>query len=167
MSPAELVYLAVVLLVGLPSALRNWTAAALVLCYFFMQGSYYGLGITYPRPVSVLADVTVMLLIYAKQPVCDLTPYKNWKGWLAAWWLERSFWDRVILTLFPVGWCFYAIASEPWWPLYVVSLAQFIAAALDAFETYRSSRSAKAGTVAPDSSAGSPMTASWREWGYG
>lgn len=149
MSNAELVYAAVVLFIGVPAMLRNWTAAALVLCYCFMQGSYYGLGIVYPANVSFLADCTVIAMIYAKPPACDFYPYESWRHQIVACWLERSFWDRVIISLFPVGWIFYALAAAPWWPLYWISLAQLLAAASEAFETYRTTRTAKR-VSAPD-----------------
>ena len=64
MSNAEIIYAAVVLFVGIPAARWNWTAAALVMCYAFMQGSDYGLGIVYPTHVSVLADLTVIAVIF-------------------------------------------------------------------------------------------------------
>ena len=127
--------------------LKNWTAVALVLCYCFMQGSYYGLGITYPAGISMLADLTVVAIIYCKQPVCDLMPYTTWQAQLVACWLERSLWDRLIIALFPVGWVFYAFAGDPWWPLYFISLAQFVAAGFEAFENFQSARSAKAGSA--------------------
>lgn len=148
MSPAELLYAAVVVLVGLPAAFRNWTAAALVLSYVFMQGSYYGLGIVYPPIVSFLVDLTVIAVIYAKWPCCDLFPYRTLRAQFMACWLERSFWDRVVLVLFPVGWACYAWSADPWWSLYWISLAQLLAAGMEAFETYRS-RTAKRVT-APD-----------------
>lgn len=165
MSNAELIYAAVVVFIGLPAMLKNWTAAALVLCYCFMQGSYYGIGIVYPPIVGVLADLTVIALIYAKQPAHDLWPYRGRKYWLAAWWLERSFWDRVILALFPVGWIFYAFARDPWWPLYWVSLAQLLAAGYEALEAFHTTRTAKR-ALTPDPS-GFEFTTGWRDWNYG
>lgn len=166
MSNAELIYAAVVVFIGLPAALRNWTAAALVLSYAFMQGSWYGFHLAYPVSVSVLADVTVIMMIYAKQPACDLYPYRSRREQLAAFWLERSFWDRLIIAMFPVGWVFY-LSSSPWWPLYWVSLAQLLAAALEAFEKYRSTRTAKRAS-APDHPSSGFLYAPGREnRGYG
>lgn len=152
MSNAELVYAAVVLFVGLPASVKNGTAAALVICYLFMQGSYYGLHFVYPPSVLVLADCTVIAVIYCKRPAHDLYPYRDGKAQLAAFWFELSYWDRLIIGLFALGWAFYALAADPWWPLYWISLAQLIAAAFEAYETYRSTHNA--GTAAPDSSAG-------------
>ncbi len=168
MSNAELIYAAVIVLVGLPAALKNWTAAALVLSYAFMQGSFYGLGIVYPVSVSVLADMTVIALILCKAPVRDLWPFSGWKAWAAAFfWLERSFWDRIVLALFPVGWCFYAFAAQPWWPLYWCSLAQLLAASYEALETFHSTRTAKRAPAPDNRPTGFEFTHGWREWNYG
>lgn len=166
MSNAELIYAAAVVLIGLPAALRNWTAAALVLAYVFMQGSYYGLGLVYPPIVSFLTDLTVIAMIYVKPPARDLWPYENRRQQLAALWLERSFWDRLIITLFPVGWIFYAFATAPWWALYWISLAQLIPAGMEAFETH-STRTAKRAS-APDPPSSGFLFATGREFrGYG
>lgn len=149
MSNAELVYGAVVLFVGVPAARWNFTAAALVLVYAFMTISYYAFHAVYSTGFCVLADITVMAVIYAKQPARDLFPYEGWRDQLAALWLEKSFWDRIVLALFPVGWIFYAFAASPWWPLYWISLAQLLAAGLESLETYRNTRTAKRAS-APD-----------------
>ncbi len=149
MSNAELIYAAVVLFAGIPAARWNWTAAALVTSYTFMQGSYYGLGATYPVVVSVLADLTVIAAIYCKRPAVDLFPYPDWKAQAAALWLELSYWDRLVIGLFPVGWVFYIVASNPWWPLFWVSIAQLLAASYEGLEAFHSTRTAKR-AIAPE-----------------
>lgn len=169
MSFPDYLLLAVVLLVGVPAATRNATAVGLVASYFAAQGLWYFTGLVFSPKLSLLIDLSVIAVIYCKRPAYDCWPYRDWRLQLCAIWLERSYWDRIVLAAFPPMWAVYFLplsASTAFWSLYWLAIAQFIAAGGEVVQSYLSARSAKAG-VAPNSSVGSKFNTGWREWGYG
>lgn len=146
MTTAELFFLAVVVLVGIPAMRWNLTAVGLVTAYASVQVIYYATGEPLPTLNLVLLDLWVMAVIYMKEPAYDCFPYRSLAHQLACFWLERSWADRIILSLFPAAWYFYGIgdARLQWWGLYAVSLAQFVVAGGEALHTFFSPRAANA-----------------------
>ena len=157
MTTPEIIFAAVVFLVGIPSAFRNLTAAALVVAYVAVQGVYEWTGQALLIRELVCIDLGVIAAVYCKQPAYDCFPYRSFSHQLACLWLERSWADRIILSLFPAAWYFYGVAdpSLQWWGLYAVSLAQFAAAGWEALNSFLSSREANADqSDAPESPPG-------------
>ena len=153
MSWPEVLIHAVVLLVGFPAATRNATAAALCLSWLFGQSIWWITGDNLPLRYYLLADLTVLAVIYMKTPARDLFPYRSFSHQLAAFWLERSMSDRIVLGIFPIMWALYALPVSEyhrWWGLYWLCIAQFIAAAHEALQPYFAARKANAGKQ-PDS----------------
>lgn len=161
----DYLYLAVVLLVGVPAAVRvaggrlylgNATAAALVASYVAAQGLWLATGLAFEARISLLIDLTVIAAIYCKAPAHDCWPYQDWGHQLCAAWFERSLWDRIVIVIFPAMWLVYLSPLSPnaaFYGLYWLAIAQFLAAGGEALQPYLNARSAKAGS-APDSSAG-------------
>jgi len=154
----QILFAAVVFLIGIPAATRNLTAAALVLAYFVVETLYrIGGRVLEPHELACI-DLAVMALIYCKTDIphrrCRDAAgrYRDSWGQLCAFWFERSAWDRAVLALFPVAWAFYA--ADPWtqwWGMYFVALAQILAAGAETFENMRAERAANAlGRQAPD-----------------
>jgi hypothetical protein len=131
MSLPELVLWAVVLAVGIPSAWRNPTAGALVLCWVVSQTIYALTGNGLAVEYYAYPDIFVIAVIFAKREYCNLRPYRSTFHQLACVVLERSPADRFILLSYPVVWYFYTATSTPhlqYWALYLLSVAQFLAA---------------------------------------
>lgn len=170
MSFPDYLLLAVVLLIGVFASPRNMTAAALTASYFAVQGVWLATGAVFDTRITLLIDLTVIAAIYCKLPAHECWPYRDRQHQFCSLWLERSIWDRVVLSIFPVAWAVYFLplaTSTAFWYLYWLAIAQFVAAGGEALQSYLSARTANAGKAAPDSSAGSPFNANWREWGYG
>lgn len=155
MSQSELIFLAVVVVVALASAWRNLTAAAMVAVYAGVQGSYYATGETLAVRELLGLDMAVIAAIYCKperpDPWCrepDLVRFRSTWRHVAAFWLEKSVWDRIVLAIFPAVWTVYVTAPTDrfqWWMLYFLSLAQLIAAGIEPFAHNLSPREAKRG----------------------
>lgn len=120
MSTPALIMWAVVFAVGVPSAWRNPTAAALVLAKIAGWAIYKITGDNLPVEYYLFPDIFVIAVIMAKY--------------------ERSVPDRIVLLIFPIMWCLYLAPLHPfyvWWSLYYLVLAQFFAAGWESFSTYR------------------------------
>jgi hypothetical protein len=142
MSLPHIIMWAIVLVVGVPSAWRNPTAGALVLCWVVSEGVYSLTGNGLATEFFLFPDFVVIAVIAMKPEVCNFRPY------ISAWHqakcllLERSVPDRIVLLLFPVAWYFYAADIAPyyqWWALWWISVVQYLVAGFEGFsKIYRS-----------------------------
>lgn len=159
MSSAEIIFLAVVVLAGIPAARLNVTAVGLVGAYALTQGLWYFTGwghalLSHPQyriAAWIILDMTVIAIIFIKYPAFDCWPYHNRREQFRAFWCERSHADRVVLVGFALAqFCYFGLTDEwlRWWALYWISLGQFIAAGMESFGEFKA-RSAKARS-APD-----------------
>jgi hypothetical protein len=138
MTTPEIVIMAIVTVVGIPAAMRNPTAAALVMSWLAGEAIYLVTGNSLPTDFYLFPDIFVLAVIMAKQEVCNLRPYRGAWHQLKCMVLERSPADRIIMLIFPVMWVLYAAPVHPfykWWALYYLVIAQLAAAGYEAFVT--------------------------------
>jgi hypothetical protein len=167
MSTPALIMWAVVLLVGVPSAWRNPTAAALVLCWIFGEVVFVLTGNSLPVKYYAYPDIFVIAVIFAKGAYQCQYPYRSLWHQLECIVLERSPADRVVMLIFPVMWALYISALHPyylWYALWGLTIVQFLAAGWEAFSSNR--RAPKAVSDAPDIPFGSEYRFA-RARGYG
>jgi hypothetical protein len=139
MTIPELVMWATVLFVGIPSAWRNPTAAALVMAWFAGQAFYLVTGNNLPVELYLMPDILVLAVIFSKPEACDLRPYRGTLHQLRCMVLERSPADRVILAIFVVMWAIYPAAIHPfykWYLLLALCITQFLAAGIEALSSH-------------------------------
>jgi hypothetical protein len=149
----QLIMWAVVLLIGVPSAWRNPTSAALIVGWIVAEGMYRlngnGLAVEY----LAFPDIFVLAVIMAKREYCNLRPYRNTWHQLKCVLFERSPADRFIMLCYPLVWALYIAAIDPYyqyWGLYFLAIAQFLAAGWESFLIFR--RHAEALECPPDQS---------------
>lgn len=147
MSLPAIVILAVVLLVGVPSAIRfrprerprftiqNPTAAALVISWLSSEWYWMQTGDNMPLNIYFVADLFVMVILCLK-----------------AWARRATVWDVLIMGIFPMAWLYYFDqeigAYHKWYALYFLTLAQFLAAGAEPFFSWLEPRLAKASVTA-------------------
>ena len=140
MTPQELVLLAVVAVVGIPSAWRNPTAAALVLAWIVSKIIYLTTGNGLAVEYYLIPDIAVIATIFCKQEHCNLAPYGGDWHQLKCIFLERSPQDRVVLAIFPAMWVLYVAPLHPfyvWHGLWLGAIVQFLAAGAESVSLYR------------------------------
>lgn len=123
MSLPHAIMWAVVLVVGVPSAWRNPTAAALVLCWIAVETIFVLTGNNLAVQYYIYPDVFVLAVIAMKQ--------------------HRSPADWAVIAIFPLMWLAYVAtldAYSKWWLLWYAALGQFLVAGLDSFLTCRRTR---------------------------
>lgn len=171
MTFAEILMLATVAIVAFPLwSWHNPTAWGLALSYLVCRGAWWLFGLSLSASLCLLLDLTVIALIYAKQPVCDLFPYTTGGEQAKALWLERSICDRIILALFPLVWIgYFAPMSEyhAWWWGYWISLAQLVAAGIESFTLFFSARAAMRDSAPEPPSSGFLFAPGRGSRGYG
>jgi hypothetical protein len=146
MSIHALLLWGIVFAVGIPSAWRNPTAAALVICKIAGWAIYRITGDSLPVEYYLYPDLFVLAVIYAKHEHACYYPYRGFWHQLACVLLERSPADRVVVLIFPVMWTLYVAPIDPyyvWWSLYYLVIAQFLAAGWESFARFRRSRNDK------------------------
>jgi len=143
----EIIIHAVVICVGVPAALRNWTALALVASWALGQGTWMVTGDNLPLKIYFLADLTVIGVILAKE-IVKVGP-KEYNGiWhqLRCLIKDLTVQDRWIIAVFVAGcWPLYVIsigAYERWWMLYYITIAQFLLAGWEALSSWRGAKRA-------------------------
>jgi hypothetical protein len=120
MSLPELVFLTVVLAIGLPSAVYNRTAAALVGSWGMQEAIYLMTGGTAEWLTGFALDYSVLLVIFT----CSC----------------RSAHDYAVAAIFPIMWGVHAMVPDPyyqWWALWWLALVQFVPAATGAVRNWR------------------------------
>jgi hypothetical protein len=136
----ELVMWATVLFVGIPSAWRNPTAAALVMAWFAGQAFYLVTGNNLPTEFYPFTDIFVLAVIFSKPEICNLAPYRSVPHQMICIVLERSHADRIVMLIFPLMWLAYAAdigEFSRWYALWGLCLVQFAAAGIEAFHSRR------------------------------
>jgi hypothetical protein len=130
----------VALVVGVPSAWKNPTAGALVLCWVFSESLYWLTGNGLATEYFIFPDLLVLAVIFAKPEACNFRPYINTWHQLKCLIIERSVPDRIVMLLFPVAWVFYASPGPyQYRALWLIAIAQFAAAGWEGFsKLYRS-----------------------------
>src|SRR5687767_9264066 len=104
----------IVAVVGVPSAWRNPTAAALVLAKIAGWAWHRVTGDNLPFDFYVCADVFVLAVIFAKVEAYDLRPYRGTWHQLKCILLERSVPDRIVMLIFPLMWALYVAPIDPY-----------------------------------------------------
>lgn len=168
MSLPHLIMWAVVVCVGLPAAFRNPTALALTLSWLAGETTWLITGNSFPLSVYFMADIAVVAVIMAKPEACNSQPYQNTVHQLKCLLLERSVADRVVMLIFPIMWCIYTVPIHPyyaWFALWLLTIAQFLAAGVEAFLKFRRARAAVVARDIPRS--GLEYALAWRLAGHG
>lgn len=127
MSWQALVMYAVVAGLGIPAALRNVTALAMVIAWLSVELVYQATGNSLPLQYSFMADIAVVAVIYAKA--------------------SRTLWDRWIVGIYVVlVWPAYVLQFDPytkWMLLWALTIAQFVLAGVEALATTIARRKAR------------------------
>lgn len=144
MSIYGLIMWAVMLLIGVPSAWRNPTAAALVGAWVFSKTLFLATGDGLAVQFYVFPDIAALAIILAKPEYC-------FHGYDHSWWLElkcilteRSPSDRAVMLLFPALWWAYVAdisAYTQWLVLWGATIFQVLFASAESLEKFWHSRS--------------------------
>lgn len=143
MSLPEIIIWLVVAAVGIPSAWRNPTAAALVLAWLFGQVYFVIAGRNIPVELYAFPDIFVLAVIFAKREWCNQQPYRSTWHQLQCVLFERSPADRAIMLIFLGMWCVYIAGLHPyyeWMLLWALAIAQFLLAGAESFFLFRRTR---------------------------
>ena len=127
--------LGVVAVVGLPSARRNPTAAALVCAWLISEILYLATGNGLAVEYYTLPDIIVLSVILCKPEHCYIEYESAWHQ-LKCLLLERSPGDRIIICTYPLCWFLYVADLSDfnrYWGLWLLAVAQLLAAGWDAF----------------------------------
>lgn len=154
MSLPHLLMWTIVLAVGVPSAWKNPTAGALVLCWVVSEGIYALTGNGLATEYFLYPDFFVIAVIMMKPEACNLRPYRGPWHQLKCMLLERSVPDRIVMLLFPLAWYFYAATIHPYyqyWALFYIAIAQYLVAGWEGFSKLRRTRAV---SETPDHSSG-------------
>lgn len=158
---------AVVAAVGMPSAWRNPTAAALVIAWLTAEIFYIVTGNSQPVGFYIYPDIFVIGVIFCKPDCRSLALDGGDWHQLKCLWLERSFSDRCVLLVFPLMWAAYVAPIHPfyqWQALWALCILQFLFASAEPLAAFHSRRNADAADSLP--SVGELLVAC-RDRGYG
>lgn len=148
MSAHALILWSVVFCIGVPSAWRNPTAAALVLAKIAGWAWHRITGDSLPVSFYVAPDIFVVSVIYAKSRYRPCDRYLNTWHQLKCLVLERSPADRAVLGIFAISWALYVAPLHPyhvWWMLWAGVILQFLFASAESLEAFWRSRSMAGG----------------------
>jgi hypothetical protein len=126
MNMPALIMWAIVFCIGVPSAWRNPTAAALVLAKIAGWAWHRITGDSLPTEFYPFADIFVMAIIMSKR---DCSPA-----------------DKAVLLLFALCWVLYIAPIHDyyrWWALYGVTIIQFLCASAESLEIFWRTRQSK------------------------
>ena len=155
---------AVVLLIGVPSAWRNPTAAALVGAWVVTKTLYLVTGDGLALEFYIFPDIAVMAIIFMKPRYQPRSRYADDWHRFKCLLLERTPADRVVMLIYPIEWVLYVTtlpAREVWFALWGLSIIQFLAAGAEPLAQYLRRRGADA-TVRPPDHPGSPLLVACR-----
>lgn len=139
----EIIIWTIVFVVGVPSAWRNPTAAALVISWIFGELAYIFTGDNLPINFYLYPDIFTLAVIMAKPEACNLRPYQSTLHQLKCLLLERSPSDRMVMLIFPLMWTIYVSGLHPyyvWWLLWSLVILQFLFASAESIEKFWRSR---------------------------
>lgn len=145
MSTDEIIFLAAVACIGIPSAWFNLTSVGLVLSYIVSQLVWRVTGEGLSVPSMLLCDYFVIVLAIAK-PDARVCEYTGLFAQLRALWGERTSADKIILSLFPFVWFCYAVdfdAFYRWWALWWMALVQLLVAGWEGYSVWQQRRGAR------------------------
>jgi hypothetical protein len=154
MTPPEIIFALVVLLVGIPSMWRNVTAIALVVSWGLGQAVWMISGDNLPLRIYFLCDLTVLTAILCKSEAFNCLPYHGPRHQVRCLLLERSLWDRIVIMIFPAMWAVYVLPVgeyNRWWTLFYLALAQLLAAGGESFQSWRAANPPEAASDNPSS----------------
>lgn len=131
MTIPQLIMWAVIFGIGVPSAWRNPTAAALVISWLTGEVIYAITGDGLAVEFYLFPDIFVIAMVMAKD--------------------VRSVADRIVLSIYPICWVLYVADVHPfykWYLLWGLTISQFLAVGWESFSIYR--RSLHAASDTPD-----------------
>lgn len=134
----EIIFLAAIVCIGIPSAGYNLTSAGLVISYIVSQVVWRVTGEALSVPSMLLCDYLVIVLAVAK-PDARECPYTNLMAQLCAVWGERTTADKIVLSMFPFAWFCYAIEFDTfyrWWALWWLAMFQLLVAGWEGYTTW-------------------------------
>lgn len=136
---------AVVAGVGIPAAFRNSTALAMVIAWLSVELVYQLTGDSLPLRFSFMADIAVIVVIYAKMiRRCGAKLYSSLGEQLRCLVTDLTPWDRWIVAIFLLGaWPAYALSFDPWWKwhlLWLATISQFLLAGGEALTCFRAEK---------------------------
>lgn len=145
MSTPAIIMWAVVLAVGLPSTRWNPTAGALSIAWLLGEITWMVTGNSFPLTVYFMADVAVIVVIYAKTiHRCGAKFYSSLGEQLRCLVTDLTPWDRLVVAIYVLGaWPLYILALHPyskWWLLWTLAIAQFVFAGIEALSSFRETR---------------------------
>lgn len=145
MTTPEIITFIVITFIGLPAAMRNATAFALVLMWAAGQIVWMISGNSLPLKFYVMADMFVLSVILGKMIVrCRDKMYEG--GWhrLRCIVMDLTLCDRAIAVIFIAAvWPVYVLDMSDitkYWALYLLTLAQFLLAGIEAFLSWRGAK---------------------------
>lgn len=139
MSLPAIVMWAVVALIGIPSAWKNPTAAALVISWIVGEVVFLATGNNLPVELYLYPDIFVIAVIFCKREWQACDDYgSTWHQFLCLT-IERSPADRCVLFFFPIMWAVYVApidAYSQWWILWSAVILQFLFASAESLEMF-------------------------------
>lgn len=139
MSAHALILWSVVFCIGVPSAWRNPTAAALVLAKIAGWAWHRITGDSLPTQFYLFPDIFVISVIMAKREWCNQQPYRNTFHQLKCVLLERSPADRMVMLAFLACWAIYVAPIHDyyrWYMLWGLTILQFLFASAESLEIF-------------------------------
>lgn len=138
--PHIAIYL-IVIGIGLPAALRNPTAGALVAAWALGEATWLLTGNSLPLNVYFMADIAVLAVMCVKAIMKEGSrTYPTMKAQLAAFWRALTLWDKLIAGGYIfAAWPVYVIAMHDyyrWWALYWIVVAQILLAGCEAIQSW-------------------------------
>lgn len=133
----------VVVGVGFPAAFRNRTALALCVAWLVPEVIYFFLDTNLPLMLYFIFDYLVIIVMFTKPDLCDLSPYTSLGAQFRALWFERCRTDFIVGAIFPVMWLIYIVRIDDfykWWTLWGLVLVQFFVSGWEAFCLWRVDR---------------------------
>lgn len=152
MPAEELIMWAVVVGIGFPAATVNRTAFALSGAWLAAELVARVTDENLPISLYFLLDYAVLLAIFTKPEIRDLSPYRTFADQLKAMVLERSRSDVFVAGIFPLMWIIYVADIGDyyrWWVLWGLVQLQFLAAGVEAAIRFRSARKKVRGVKPP------------------
>jgi hypothetical protein len=146
--PHVLIYV-VVIGIGLPSAVRNPVAAALVGNWAIGEFSWMVSGDNLPLTIYFMADIAVIATICIKATWREgCRTYPTLGEQIACFWRSLTIWDRWLMAsyIFAV-WPLYVLQISPWlkwWALYWLLITQFLMAGGESIQSMLGSRKGNA-----------------------
>lgn len=148
---------AVVAGLGIPSAFRNATAAALVFAWLAGETLWLATGNSLPLSFFFMADIAVISIIYAKMiRRVGAKTYPTFARQLYCLVVDLTVWDRWIVGLFLfAAWPAYVLAIDPstkWHILWAITIIQFCLAGAEAAQSFVAHLRTRVAPDPPDSS---------------